>query len=349
MQKQQFTDGTPITPEWLNAIQNPTFDGSNEDVGHLPLPPNYAEKQQCQTIHVAGASNTVDLDNWPYNAVILVRKRMIVDKPEYPRNLTVRCSNSTGAIIVIPELDQNGILTISMVGAGASETATVEVKRGDIVIMNAFDTVDEVETRIRKIQTGDTVEFRNVLSNIFSICKDDNKAIVYLDSQYNLVVAKSQNSTIPLFSVQLPLKVPSIECGKLNESGFFKVTADNDKSSIKFRGPNQFGDQFLEYSTEDGRFYQGHSYENDIDTIEAANATVDLHKKHGNYGAETHILFNKNVNDSLSIVEETGCICLYKNLHGAAPSQFPQKTVIRADGISCYNYIGNQWVGVSQA
>lgn len=44
MQKQQFTDGSPLTPEWLNAMQNPTYAGTEEEVGHLPLPPEYGRK-----------------------------------------------------------------------------------------------------------------------------------------------------------------------------------------------------------------------------------------------------------------------------------------------------------------
>lgn len=44
MQKQQFTDGSPVTPEWLNAMQNPTYEGTPEDVGHIPLPPEYNNK-----------------------------------------------------------------------------------------------------------------------------------------------------------------------------------------------------------------------------------------------------------------------------------------------------------------
>ena len=44
MQKQQITTGTPIPPEWYNAMQTPTYEGTDEEVGHLPLPPEYDRK-----------------------------------------------------------------------------------------------------------------------------------------------------------------------------------------------------------------------------------------------------------------------------------------------------------------
>jgi len=346
MQKQQFTDGTPITPEWLNAMQNPTFDGSSEDVGHLPLPPNYLEKQQCKTIHVAGASTTVDLGDWPYNAVILAHRRFIgPDSDEHPRNLTVRCSNTTGTIIVIPELDPNGILAVEMVGRGSSERATVEVKNGDIVVMNAYDVDDFIEIRVRKIQTGDNVEFRNVLSRVFAICNDDNKVIFSLDSQNNLVIANAQNSTVPLIWIQLPLKASSIECGTENETGFFKAASDNEKALLKIKDPSRYGGQFLEYSTKTGRFYQGHSYENDIDTIEMTNAMIDLHKEHSGsgFGYDSHILFNKTIDNSLNVVDSIGTICSF-NSSGNNFSSQPCKTEITPQGVVSYTYLDGRWV-----
>lgn len=44
MQKQQFNSGTPISPEWLNDIQNPSYDKTSEEVGYLPLPPGYTDR-----------------------------------------------------------------------------------------------------------------------------------------------------------------------------------------------------------------------------------------------------------------------------------------------------------------
>lgn len=46
MNKKTFKTGDIITPEFLNALQNPSFDRSTDEVGGLPLPPEYGEKVQ---------------------------------------------------------------------------------------------------------------------------------------------------------------------------------------------------------------------------------------------------------------------------------------------------------------
>ena len=217
MNTKNFKTGDIVTPEFLNELQNPSFNKQPGEVGYLPLPPNYSEKQQCKTIHVAGETTSVDLGDWPYNAVIVVSVFMNGETPVYPRNLTVRCANTTGAIVVIPELDQNGTLAISVVGAGSTEHASASLKHGDIAVINAFDAVDEVYCSIRKLQTGDRVEYRNVLSSIFTVDgADGHKAMAYIDSNFNLVIGAANNSSIPALDLKLPLKVPSISAKKTN-------------------------------------------------------------------------------------------------------------------------------------
>lgn len=345
MQKQRFNGGTPVTPEWLNSIQNPTFEGSSEDVGHLPLPPHYEEKQQCKTIHVAGETTSVDLGDWPYNAVILVQRFMQGETPVYPRTLTVRCANTTGAIVVIPELDQDGALSIRVQGAGSAELATTSLKRGNIAIINAYDIVDEVQCYVRKLQTGDRVEFTNVLSSIFTVNYDNShKAMVYIDSNFNLVISAANNSTINAVDFKLPLKAPSITSGTEGESGFFQVLTDNEKATFKIKGPETYNANFVEFNSKTGSFVHGHSYENDTDTIEMNNAALDLHREHSGagYGYESHILFNKTINNSLNIVESTGTICTYST-DGGNFSNPPRKTEITPEGVVSYTYLDGQW------
>lgn len=217
MQKMQFTTGMPIPPELLNALQNPTFSGTDEDAGHLPLPPDYDKKQQCKTIHVSGESNTVDLDDWPYNAVIVVHRYMNGETPVYPRTLKIRCTNTTGAIVIIPELDQNGRLSVSAIGAGDSaEYATTTLKPKDIAIVHMLvvDSGSNVECFIHTIQAGNRVEYANVMSSIFSVDGgDSHKAIIYIDGNGTLIVDTPQNSTIPLLSIRFPLEARKFSSG----------------------------------------------------------------------------------------------------------------------------------------
>ena len=46
MNKINFKTGTIISPELMNALQNPSFTNDEEEAGHLPLPPKYGEKVQ---------------------------------------------------------------------------------------------------------------------------------------------------------------------------------------------------------------------------------------------------------------------------------------------------------------
>lgn len=219
MNTKTFKTGDIVTPEFLNELQNPSYDKQLGEVGHLPLPPNYSEKQQCKTIHVAGEATSVDLGDWPYNAVILVQKFMQGETPVYPRTLTVRCANTTGAIVVIPELDQNGALSISVQGSGAAELATTTLKRGNIAVINAYDVVDEVQCYVRKFQSGDRVEFTNVMSSIFTVDGGDgHKAMFYIDSSFNLVISAANNSTVTSVDLRLPLKTPYLSTKKVNRA-----------------------------------------------------------------------------------------------------------------------------------
>lgn len=345
MQKQQFNDGRPVTPEWLNAIQNPTFEGSSEDVGHLPLPPNYSEKQQCKTIHVSGASTSVNLGDWPYNAVILVHRHMNGETPVYPRNLTVRCSNSTGAIIVIPELDQNGVLSISLMGSGSTEYATASAKNGDIIVMNAYDNAEFIETHVRKIQSGERVEYRNVLSSVFTFGSDNHKITAYIDSSSNLVFDVANESTANSITFKIPFKAPSIECGTEGDTGYFKAFADNTKAGLKIKQKGVYGNQFLEYSSESGELSQGHSYENDSDIFSVKNAELELYKNHGSIGFahEYRILLNKTIDNNLNVIASTGTICTC-SINTSSSSNPSVKTEITPQGVVSYTYLDNQWV-----
>ncbi len=356
MQKQQFNSGTPVTPEWLNAIQNPSFEGTSEDVGHLPLPPNYNEKQQCKTIHVSGESTSVYLGNWPYNAVIIVHRRMNGETPVYPRNLSIHCSNTTGAIIVIPELDRNGILNISMVGSGSTEYATATAKNGDIIVMNAFDNVDLVETRIRKIQSGDRVEFIHVQSSIFTVNGDASYSLqAYFDSDGNLIVAAPTGKTALSIDFETLLKAPSFCSGiqSSNEHGFLKFSTNGANAS--FEANSAGNSKSISYSTSNNIVSLSES---------ATNQNNQTLKKTylgtGSLRFETHtavngdssysrdlILIGKDVDASLNLVEAPANITILRipsdtavQLYGANP----QKSVLSFSSFSTWELRNGNWI-----
>ena len=220
MNTKNFKTGDIVTPELLNELQNPSFNKQPGEVGHLPLPPNYSEKQQCKTIYADALADSVDLGDWPYNAVIMVHKRMNGETPVYPQHLSIQCANTTGIIIVIPELAQNGTLTIYVQGSGSSELATTSLKKNEIAIINAYINIEgAIDCFIRKFQSGDRPEYTNVLSSLFTVNGGDgHKASIYIDSNFNLVIAAANNSTVNAVDLKIPLKVSSLTVGKVKKS-----------------------------------------------------------------------------------------------------------------------------------
>lgn len=220
MNTKNFKTGDIVTPELLNELQNPSFNKQPGEVGHLPLPPNYSEKQQCKTIYADALADSVDLGDWPYNAVIMVHKRMNGDTPVYPQHLSIQCANTTGIIIVIPELAQNGTLTIYVQGSGSSELATTSLKKNEIAIINAYSNIEgTIDCFIRKFQSGDRPEYTNVLSSLFTVNGGDgHKASIYIDSNFNLVISAANNSTVTSVDLRLPLKTPYLSTKKVNHA-----------------------------------------------------------------------------------------------------------------------------------
>lgn len=134
MQKQQITTGTPIPPEWYNAMQTPTYEGTDEEVGHLPLPPNYGEKQQWKTFMVEGAENTVNLGDWDRNAIVRVGPSFTNGNTVWPSSLTINCSSAlNGVIFVVPDLSEDDS-EMSVTYNFGDFNSTKTVKKGEILV-----------------------------------------------------------------------------------------------------------------------------------------------------------------------------------------------------------------------
>ena len=356
MQKMQFTTGMPIPPELLNALQNPTFSGTDEDAGHLPLPPDYDKKQQCKTIHVYGESNTVNLDGWPYNAVIVVHRYMNGETPVYPRTLKIRCTNTTGAIVIIPELDQNGRLSVSAIGAGDSaEYATTTLKQKDIAIVHMLvvDSGSNVECFIHTIQAGNRVEYANVMSSIFSVDGgDSHKATIYIDGNGTLIVDTLQNSTIPLLSIRFPLEAQKFSSGteNSNNEGYVEMGASNGQASFKANSAG--GQKSIGYSTENGVMTLSEKTVGGADYLKTYYGSGYIqNEKHLAGGKKEVILIGKNVDASFNIIDDNvGVITI---LHIPSDSEVslyghkPKKTCLTASGIAFFELQNGSWVNPS--
>ena len=98
MQKQQITTGTPVPPEWYNAMQTPTYEGTDEDVGHLPLPPNYGKKIQ----YFKSQSGSVDLSTATGGVVVVLHEGSTTSLQKETLTVTGVSGATAYAIWVIP-------------------------------------------------------------------------------------------------------------------------------------------------------------------------------------------------------------------------------------------------------
>ncbi len=356
MQKQQITTGIPLPPEWYNAMQNPTYEGTDEDVGHLPLPPGYSEKQQCKTIHVFGESTSVDLEDWPYNAVILVHKAMRGETPVYPRELIVRCTNTTGAITVIPELDTDGTITVKATGTSIEDSyVTQTAVDGDIVVINANNIgseFGEVDIKTRKIRAGKDADYRRVSAQIFSIGTSENKISAQFDRNGNLVVAIEHGNNVGSIVYQIPLKSTSFSCGteNSNSEGYAEMGASNGQASFKANSAG--GQKSIGYSTENGVMTLNEKTVGGADYLKTYYGSGYIqNEKHLAGGRKEVILIGKNVDASFNIIDDNvGVITI---LHIPSDSEVslyghkPKKTCLTASGISFFELQNGSWVNLS--
>lgn len=356
MQKMQFTTGMPIPPELLNALQNPTFSGTDEDVGHLPLPPDYDKKQQCKTIHVFGESTSVDLEDWPYNAVILVHKAMRGETPVYPRELIVRCTNTTGAITVIPELDTDGTITVKATGTSIEDSyVTQTAVDGDIVVINANNIgseFGEVDIKTRKIRAGKDADYRRVSAQIFSIGTSENKISAQFDRNGNLVVAIEHGNNVGSIVYQIPLKSTSFSCGteNSNSEGYAEMGASNGHASFKANSAG--GQKSIGYSTENGVMTLNEKTVDGADYLKTYYGSGYIqNEKHLAGGRKEVILIGKDVDASFNIIDDNvGIITI---LHIPSDSEVslyghkPKKTCLTASGISFFELQNGSWVNPS--
>jgi hypothetical protein len=353
MQKQQITTGTPVPPEWYNAMQNPTYGGTGEDVGHLPLPPDYSEKQQCKTIQVFGESTSVDLEDWPYNAVILVHKAMRGETPVYPRELIVRCTNTTGAIIVIPELDTDGTITVKATGTSIEDSyVTQTAVDGDIVVINANNLGSEVDIKTRKIRAGKDADYRRVFAQVFSIGTSENKISAQFNRNGDLVVAIEQGNNVGSIVYQIPLKSTSFSCGTENSNSEGFISFSEGNGNVSFKANSAGGQKSIGYSTENGVMTLSEKTVGGADYLKTYYGSGYIqNEKHLAGGKKEVILIGKNVDASFNIIDDNvGVITI---LHIPSDSEVslyglkPKKTCLTASGIAFFELQNGSWVNPS--
>jgi hypothetical protein len=133
MQKQQFNDGTPISPEWLNAVQNPTYEGTSEDVGHIPLPPEYNNKIDV----ITSSQGVTDLSSVTSTAAMIYHNGSPTSLEKETLTVNGISSGNVKIIFVVPvgaDYELDVVLPVN-----SESTTTVTLKAGSIGIFKRFN------------------------------------------------------------------------------------------------------------------------------------------------------------------------------------------------------------------
>lgn len=349
MKKKKFDAGSPVTPEWLNAIQNPSFDGTPEDVGHLPLPPEYDEKQQWKTFEVYGATNLVDLRGWNRNVVVKALPTYTDITPGAvksiePEKLSMKADGTTGIIFVVPHIKNDNYMIVDLDVGGNHRELTL--KRGEIALMYASNFGGSIALNALGfvIPSSALGRFEGLECTRLTFKVGENRVAlidaIELDGKKELRFNVFNADSIDFYA---PLKGVSFNCGEHTDQGYASISATQEKGRLLIRNKGMYNANELQYDSDTDIMRQGHAYSTSgstsIELVETTHATVDYHKAtvKDRGGYESHILINKDVDDNLNVVESAGTLCVYyadQSLH----SEPPIKCVISADGIKKYTW-----------
>lgn len=107
MNKIPFQNNTVIPPEWLNAIQNLSYEKQSNEVGYLPNPDDVFHFQQWRTFTI-DENNRITLGDYQRNVIIVPSAK--------DQSVTLDHFPSNGIIIYAPDWDSASASTAVTIG-----------------------------------------------------------------------------------------------------------------------------------------------------------------------------------------------------------------------------------------
>lgn len=342
MQKRTINAGDPVFPEMINALQDLSFDKNQDEVGHLPLPPDYNDKQQWKTFDVTGDNQTCNLGDWVKNAVVRAHASYDGTNTVFPENVNVESSEMDGIIVFVPYLTTGKTCAVSYKANGRSVSSILVP--GEIAVLYT-ETFDFCVPQIKKILSTEkcNVEQLEVSTKILFDLGNNRSVILQASFNNNTKILSLDSQK---FDVNGTVKASSFVVGD-SSSGQVQITNNGNNASIAIKAQGTYNYEHLSYNTATGGLSIGHSYENDIESVDISKGTGSFAVRTGEYSA-SYILLNKDVSDSLSIVSSPGKITIYTIQPPSGQSSISDiKTVISSQGVMGFNHIGGAWVYVS--
>lgn len=340
MEKRTISAGDPVSPELLNALQNPSFTNSAEEVGHLPLPPDYDNKQQWMTFSFTGSNILANVGSWTRNAVVTCGPD---SSDNWPSSISVVSQAMTGIIIVAPVLklldENNNVVRTPVSYTVGQDSINFDLVQGEIAILWNYDgmPVHKIvqSTGICRASYFEGSSFSFPLSNGTTIL-----VAVRLDN-----TTKHMAVSADVMTIQGKLIANSIDVGD-DLHGKVSANVNGNNSSIEVKEKGSYGTENLSYNTQNGSFSVGHSYQYNAEYF---NAT----KGRGKYSIQSaenifnNILFNKNISNSLEEIDAPGKITIVRSRapgHGEGGYVVRTKVVIDPEsGITRYIHNGSYW------
>lgn len=126
MNKIPFQNNTVIPPEWLNAIQDLSYDKEPGEAGYIPNPDDFFHFKQWRTFTI-DADNRITLGDYQRNVIIVPSAK--------DQNVTLDHWPTNGLVIYVPDWDAESDSTaVTIVGKVGVNYITLPIIKGGVGI-----------------------------------------------------------------------------------------------------------------------------------------------------------------------------------------------------------------------
>lgn len=331
MNKKTFKTGDIITPEFLNALQNPSFEKGEEEVGKLPLPPGYQDLDQLKTFSVFGAAATVNLEDWTRNTVILHKPVISPNTTIYPSSCTVNGHASNGFLLYIPSSSGSDV-TLDY----CNNTYTCHNGSALLIITNYISLAGIWWTKVFEIPLQGAEAFFNAI-------KTANNISVGGDIECDGSLT-SQSGTFEDEVSGDEVIGKSVTAQNNGNSAFFDVHVGTDGVvTFQIKGNTTYNYQTIRYDTKTGCLRVGHSYIDDAEWVELENGRVLSERRGGTTGSAwiEKVAIQADFNIDGEVQDSSGGLSMYSSSATLTGSE-TRKVTISPYGITFYKINSNQ-------
>lgn len=342
MQKRSINAGDPVPPELLNALQDLSFEKNQNEVGYLPPPPGYEDRNQWKTLETTGTNQTCSLGTWTKNTVIRAKAAHDGTTTTFPEKITVTSGTMEGLIVFVPYLTSNKTCEVTYTVSGRFATATLVAGEMAVLYTETFDFAVPQIKRILSTQKCNVDVINISTKMLFDL---GTHGTVTLEASYD-----SSKKVLTLTADKLTIP-GEVNAEKLSvggsTSGHASIDKDGDNVSVEFAARGTYDAEKMSYSTETGSFLLGHAYQDTTEVCQIKKGRGRFHVKTGP-SAENIVLIHQDISDRLEVVDDPGWVTLYSVRPPAG--QFEQSTIRKKlkfhaeEGMRKYTYSAGSWV-----